>query len=51
MVLEMRLQSLRKDLASPGVLMTCSVHVGFVPLVVLVCGFKTVGDLVSDAVC
>ena len=51
MVLEVRLQSLRKDLASPGVLMTCSVHVCFVPLVVLVCGFKTVGDLVSDKVC
>ena len=32
-------------------LITCSVHVCFVPLVVLVCGFKTVGDLVSGEVC
>ena len=47
----MRLQSLRKDLAVPGVLMTCSVCVCSVPLGVLVCGFKTVGDVVNEGVC
>ena len=47
----MRLQSLQKNLAVPGVLMTCSVCDCSVPLGVLLGGFRTVDSVVSVGMC
>ena len=48
MVLEVRLQSRRKNLAVPGVLMTCGVCGCSVPLSVLMGGLRMLDDVVGD---